>query len=934
MKNFILLSILFILSLTGNIFSQNKNWSQITSQVGPGDRVITVIKNSPYGLVVGGDFDNIGGVPNATGIAIWNGTTFQALGPALNGAVTDIEIVGNRIYFCGGFSNAGGNPNCDKICYWDGSNFVSLGAGIAESPHAVQTIEHVSGEIILAGGAFTDVSPGDGIKFLAKWDGSSWSGFTPAINNDVVDIVSVSNDEFYIGGSFSSNFLKRQDNQWIQPGGVAPNGSIQTITEFGSNIYIGGSFTQIGALTNLGGLAVFNGTSYSSLGTGIGTGNATIRAILPIAANNIYIGGRFSNASGNEANNNITKWNGSAFVPLDSGLNEFVHDIYIDRNFIFAGGFFDSTGNNSRSIKTLGVFSDTSNTPIGISYPQLPNTFETGTRAVSGVNITGTNIYTSGTFKPRVYWKKNYNGTWQSSAATNQSTSANFIIGSPGQSVGDTIFYYFAAQNISDYVITKPFQGMYAKNVNTIYIPPSNPSYYVIVPTQNSGNNGQSLSNLYYFANSIAGVPSQPVYQWRDTTGSVNLILNGVAQASLGAGNIDDGRFDLLNIFPSGGTRFFGTTYSGLYVGTNGIISFAPFNPGGTGAYEPPAGGIPQGNINNAIFAFWKDMNFSDPDVPSNRLCYKLTADELIISYVRAPNYNQSVDANDYVTFQVIIRYAFVNSGNSRIDVMYNDDFTGSSFKFKYSTNTLAAHLIGLQGLNSSSQTLTYRYSTGSGGTLSPYGPMFGSNLAVAFGRDQSVLPVELASFTSEVAGSNVKLNWSTISEENNSGFEVERCELSMVNSEWKKVGNVQGNGTTTEQTNYSYEDRNVQSGNYKYRLKQIDYNGNFEYHELLDEVIVGVPNKYNLSQNYPNPFNPATKINFEIPKNVNGQLVNVKLHVYDVTGRMISELVNKQMDAGYYTVDFNAVNLSSGIYFYKLATNDFVQTKKMLLVK
>jgi len=186
-------------------------------------------------------------------------------------------------------------------------------------------------------------------------------------------------------------------------------------------------------------------------------------------------------------------------------------------------------------------------------------------------------------------------------------------------------------------------------------------------------------------------------------------------------------------------------------------------------------------------------------------------------------------------------------------------------------------------------------------------------------------LPVELSSFVSTINGRNVELNWATASELNNSGFDIERS----VNGNWTKVANVSGNGTTTSPQSYSYTDRNVASGNYSYRLKQIDFNGNFEYFNLSNEVEIGIPDKFSLLQNYPNPFNPNTKIGFEIPKEG-----NVTLSVYDNGGKLVSTLVSGNKAAGYYIVDFNASNLSSGVYFYKIEYSGQSKVMKMSVVK
>jgi hypothetical protein len=191
------------------------------------------------------------------------------------------------------------------------------------------------------------------------------------------------------------------------------------------------------------------------------------------------------------------------------------------------------------------------------------------------------------------------------------------------------------------------------------------------------------------------------------------------------------------------------------------------------------------------------------------------------------------------------------------------------------------------------------------------------------------ILPVELASFTSVVKRNDVTLNWSTSSETNNAGFDVER---KAGNSEWTTLGRVNGAGTTTETKNYTFNDR-PGSGTFSYRLKQIDFNGNSEYFNLTSDVIVGVPSTYAISQNYPNPFNPSTKIDFDLP--YDGK-VNIVL--FDISGREVGTLVNDVKTAGYYTISFNASNLSSGMYFYRISatggSQNFVTTKKMVLIK
>jgi hypothetical protein len=107
-------------------------------------------------------------------------------------------------------------------------------------------------------------------------------------------------------------------------------------------------------------------------------------------------------------------------------------------------------------------------------------------------------------------------------------------------------------------------------------------------------------------------------------------------------------------------------------------------------------------------------------------------------------------------------------------------------------------------------------------------------------------------------------LNWTTNSEINNLGFEIERSENT---DAWVKSGFIKGAGNYSGITNYNFKDAGLNPGNYNYRLKQIDFNGDYRYHNLQNDVKIGTPDKYILSQNYPNPFNPVTNLEFGIPE-------------------------------------------------------------------
>jgi hypothetical protein len=194
-------------------------------------------------------------------------------------------------------------------------------------------------------------------------------------------------------------------------------------------------------------------------------------------------------------------------------------------------------------------------------------------------------------------------------------------------------------------------------------------------------------------------------------------------------------------------------------------------------------------------------------------------------------------------------------------------------------------------------------------------------------------LPVELTSFSATTIGKDVKLSWNTATEINNYGFEIERSALSAERLSWEKIGFVNGNGNSNSPKDYSFVDDfggkpAYRTGRYSYRLKQIDNDGQFEYSKVV-EIYANGTKKFELTQNYPNPFNPTTTIQFQLP--TTGL---VKLTVYNILGQEIKTLVNETKEAGTHTINFDASDLNSGVYVYKIESGSFTQTKKMTLVK
>ena len=189
------------------------------------------------------------------------------------------------------------------------------------------------------------------------------------------------------------------------------------------------------------------------------------------------------------------------------------------------------------------------------------------------------------------------------------------------------------------------------------------------------------------------------------------------------------------------------------------------------------------------------------------------------------------------------------------------------------------------------------------------------------------VVPVELTCFTAVSVLNDILINWSTVTELNNFGFGIERADASLNN--WQDIGFVPGMGTTANPQSYEFIDKDLKSGKYSYRIKQVDYDGSSKYYGSI-EVDHMTINKFYLSEAFPNPFNPSTKLSFSVTENS-----KTSLKIYNSLGQLVSTIFNDLAEAGeHYSFDFSANNLSSGVYFAVLESSNKLITKKLLLLK
>jgi len=196
--------------------------------------------------------------------------------------------------------------------------------------------------------------------------------------------------------------------------------------------------------------------------------------------------------------------------------------------------------------------------------------------------------------------------------------------------------------------------------------------------------------------------------------------------------------------------------------------------------------------------------------------------------------------------------------------------------------------------------------------------------------EDSITIPVELNNFAASVNNRKVSLSWETSSEINNQGFNIERRNIDAVEieAEWIEIGFKEGRGNSTERNYYQFEDQPFSDGTYHYRLKQVDYDGSFEYSNEI-EVNLFTVKSFELSQNYPNPFNPTTTISFQLP-----EATFISLKVFDALGTEVEIIAEGKYPAGVHEVIFDAEKLSSGLYMYRIISGTNELTRKMMVIK
>ena len=454
---------------------------------------------------------------------------------------------------------------------------------------------------------------------------------------------------------------------------------------------------------------------------------------------------------------------------------------------------------------------------------------------------------------------------------------------------------------------------------------------------------GQGGPDLFGYKWIDSDEPTGPAYIWNDISTTGTLVSSWTP-----TGTFDPEDEGIAGPFQLGfNFKFYGNTKTQVYINTNGIILFGNVSSNIFTNASVPTSDTP----NEFIAPFWDDLDGRT----QGTVHYKQESNRFIIQFTNWQKYSGTgsltfqivLNSNGKILFYYNNMAATLNSatvgienasGTDGLQVAYNANYVKNNHAVLFAaepewlvSNTFSGILFNG---NSVAVVLTFQSEDYPLGEYSmdmivtcndPAQPSRTIPIKMTI---HDPVPVELESFSALKSRNEVILDWSTATETNNFGFEIERWSTKN-NSGWQKLGFINGNGTSSSMKNYSFIDKSIAAaGEYFYRLKQIDFDGSFEYSNQI-QVVVDKPTSISLTQNYPNPFNPTTTIEFTLPDDA-----DVTIAFYSILGELIKEFTFTKLEAGYHKLNYSSDGLTSGTYIYTLSVNGNTISKKMTLVK
>jgi trimeric autotransporter adhesin len=561
------------------------NWSALGSGLTSSNATVTAILKGGTNFYVSGSFTNAGGIMTSN-IAKWDGTQWSALGSGVSTPITTMAVDGDLVYIGGRFNNAGG-VTVTNVARWDGANWSNIGGVTAADPAAIgtdyiYTLAIGPGGKLLAGGYFSKAGS-QGVQSLAQWDGTNWSSWEANNHGLSAAIYSLTAnaDALYAGGLFYTagrtlaNQVARWDGtNWSALGagiiGKVPTiGRVAALTLNGSDLFVGGIFTNAGGIT-LSNIARWNGTNWFALGNGV---NGNVLALASDGAN-VYAGGSFTTAGGNSTNR-IAKWDGSSWTALETGMNNNVTAIAMGSDGIYVGGSFTTAG--SVSANRIARWD-------GANWNLLGSGTTNGLGGnVTAIAVSGSTVYAGGNFTTAGGLPANMVAKWDGTTWTNLGTGIQ----------GSTV-YALAVIGSRLYV---GGQFTTAGGLSTTNVACWDGSSWTTLGSGNSASGSSSpigvvqalaaWNNDLYVAGSFQRIGQKPAFRicrWNDQTTFLPPTAMQLANPAL----LPDGHFQF-RISASGGASY-------VLEATTNFTDWTPLLTNSLGAFDfadPPLPGLP-----------------------------------------------------------------------------------------------------------------------------------------------------------------------------------------------------------------------------------------------------------------------------------------------------------------------------------------------------
>jgi hypothetical protein len=941
---------------SASVQTSTYGWGTIDSvRNGTNGYILAIAVDGSGNIYLGGNFTLVSDIP-ANHIAKWNGTTWSTLTSGsfngVNNNVSAISISGSDVYVGGNFSFLGnGTTSAKGIAKWNSttSTWSTLTSGASNGVGGGVGAIAISGSYVYVGGGFSLL--GDGITSaynIAKWNTttSTWSTLTSGAFNGVLGAVcaiAIIGSDVYVGGSFPelgdgltiAKYIAKWNttsSTWSTLGSGSSNGVcviVRAIAINGSDVYVGGDFYFLGNGTTLArGIAKWssNTNSWSPLTSGSSNGLNNRVYTLAISGSDVYVGGDFAGLSNNTPVNFIAKWNTttSTWSTLTSGasngLSSSVYATAVSGSDVYVGGGFNLLGDFTTSANSIAKWNTT-----GSTWSTLTSVASNGVNnIVSAIAISGSDVYVGGYFT-----FTGDGGTLLNHIAKWNTTTKTWSILTSGAANGVNNNVSAIAISGNDVYVGGQFT-LLANGTSANYIAKWNSNtstWSTLTSGASNGVNGGvnaitiSGSDVYVGgAFTLLGngtTSAKYIAKWNTTTSTWSTLTSG---ASNGVNNY----VNALAI--NGSDVYVGGYFTFLGNGTTSANYIAKWNTT-TSSWSTLTSGASNG-VNGGV----KALAISGSDVyvggVFNLLGNGTTSAKCIAKWNTTASTWSTLTSGASNGVNILVN-AIATSGSDvyvgGYFTLLGDGTTSANCLAKWNGSNLSALD---NGVNSEVYTMQVSPTEGKmliGGNFTVLNGTTSAYYVGTFTDPGNALPVELSTFVSNIKGRDINLNWSTQTEKNSDKFNIER---KTTGTDWGLIGSVKAAVLSNSPKQYSFTDKNLQSGKYQYRLKMIDNDGSFQYSQVV-ETEVGLPNSFALSQNYPNPFNPNTVILYSLPL-----ASNVKLIVYNSLGQTVRVLENGFRNAGSYSVNLNASELSSGTYFYKIEAGPFSQIKKMMLLK